>query len=180
MANSIRIHEETKPKKSSKAPSQSDVVCSICGKKQGQYTCPKCDLLYCSLDCYKSEKHQGCSESFYEENVKEELALDPGVDTEEKKRMLEVLDKYGEGATDEWKYQLPEDAKKKRKELEEQLANQEGEDEDEDISPEDLQELEKVVDQSSVEQLWGMLTEEEKAEFKKMLSSEELKIMTNM
>lgn len=100
------------------------------------------------------------------------------MDAEEKKRMLDVLDKYGEGAADEWKYELPDDAKKKRKELEEQLANQE--DEDEDISPEDLQELEKVVDQSSVEQLWEMLTEEEKAEFKKMLSSEELAIMTNM
>lgn len=178
MANSIRIHENQELPTPSKAPSQSDVVCSICMKKQGQYTCPKCDQLYCSLDCYKSEKHQNCSESFYEGNVKDELALDKGVDAEEKKRMLDVLDKYGEGAADEWKYELPDDAKKKRKELEEQLANQE--DEDEDISPEDLQELEKVVDQSSVEQLWEMLTEEEKAEFKKMLSSEELAIMTNM
>lgn len=31
--------------------------CSICEEKQANYKCPKCLIVYCSLLCYKSPKH---------------------------------------------------------------------------------------------------------------------------
>jgi hypothetical protein len=32
-------------------------LCQICEKEFQKYTCPQCQLLYCSLKCYKSEDH---------------------------------------------------------------------------------------------------------------------------
>lgn len=178
-SSNIRIHEEQdRLNSSSKAPSQEDVICAICQEKEGKYTCPKCDKLYCSLDCYKSMKHENCSEGFYKQNVKENLST--GTDLDEKKRMLDILDKFGDSgkgnnSNNEWKYEMPEDVKKKRKEIEDELcANIKDDGNDDELNKEDIEELEKVVDGSSVEELWGMLTEEEKMEFKKMIDTEGL------
>ena len=40
-------------------------VCPLCLKQPSKYTCPRCNTRYCSVDCYKSEKHRDCSEIFY-------------------------------------------------------------------------------------------------------------------
>ena len=40
-------------------------ACGVCHKVEGRYACPKCNLRYCSSDCYKSDRHGACSESFY-------------------------------------------------------------------------------------------------------------------
>ena len=40
-------------------------VCPLCLKQPSKYTCPRCNTRYCSVDCYKSEKHRDCSEMFY-------------------------------------------------------------------------------------------------------------------
>ncbi|ESX02729.1 hypothetical protein HPODL_05089 [Ogataea parapolymorpha DL-1] len=32
--------------------------CQICNEAPFKYKCPRCGLKYCSLKCYKSEKHQ--------------------------------------------------------------------------------------------------------------------------
>lgn len=45
----------------------SGLVCSVCEKNYYQYVCPRCNILYCSLSCYKSERHLSCSERFYEQ-----------------------------------------------------------------------------------------------------------------
>ena len=39
--------------------------CTICLKNTAKYTCPRCNVKYCELSCYRSEKHQRCSEAFY-------------------------------------------------------------------------------------------------------------------
>jgi hypothetical protein len=33
------------------------MLCNICNEKESKYTCPKCKFKYCSLVCFKSEKH---------------------------------------------------------------------------------------------------------------------------
>lgn len=33
------------------------MICDICLQKEAKYTCPKCSCKYCSLVCFKSEKH---------------------------------------------------------------------------------------------------------------------------
>ena len=48
------------------------VKCSVCQKKEGRYKCPKCLILYCSLECYKGHSKE-CTEKLYEDNVNEEM-----------------------------------------------------------------------------------------------------------
>ncbi|KAK6017055.1 ribosomal protein L21 [Ostertagia ostertagi] len=48
--------------------------CNFCStERREQYKCPRCNATYCSLRCYKCEKHSKCSEDFYKQCVKEEL-----------------------------------------------------------------------------------------------------------
>jgi len=48
-------------------------LCQICCKHYFKYTCPKCQMRYCSLTCYKSEAHADCSEGFYKAEFMEGL-----------------------------------------------------------------------------------------------------------
>lgn len=34
------------------------MICGICNEKEAKYKCPKCSVSYCSLVCFKSEKHK--------------------------------------------------------------------------------------------------------------------------
>ena len=47
--------------------------CEICFTNLFKYKCPKCNLNYCSMTCYKSEKHINCTEQFYRECCMSEL-----------------------------------------------------------------------------------------------------------
>uniref|UniRef100_A0A1D1XGW2 Zinc finger HIT domain-containing protein 2 n=1 Tax=Anthurium amnicola TaxID=1678845 RepID=A0A1D1XGW2_9ARAE len=78
------------------------IICRVCQKQFSQYTCPRCNTRYCSLQCY--QKHGlHCTESFMRENVMEEMSqMQP--DTETKRRMLEILNRMhleGEASNDE-------------------------------------------------------------------------------
>lgn len=42
-------------------------VCPMCLKCSAKYTCPRCNSPYCSVDCYRSDKHRDCSEGFYKD-----------------------------------------------------------------------------------------------------------------
>ena len=48
-------------------------ICLICLRNESRYSCPKCQIWYCSSECYKSERHQDCSEDFYKGLVEETL-----------------------------------------------------------------------------------------------------------
>jgi hypothetical protein len=77
-------------------------LCEICGEKPSAYTCPRCNLTYCSSVCYKDEsKHLECSESFYRDQVMSELKAislneDKELEKENKRKMLEILKKESE------------------------------------------------------------------------------------
>ncbi|VDK28137.1 unnamed protein product [Anisakis simplex] len=48
--------------------------CAFCSVLQENlYVCPRCQLNYCSLRCYRNEKHRECSEDFYRRCVETEL-----------------------------------------------------------------------------------------------------------
>lgn len=65
-----------------------------CVKEYGKYTCPKCDIPYCSLSCYK--KHgENCLETFYHENIVENLKSLKSTN-EEKVEMLNILKRVKE------------------------------------------------------------------------------------
>ncbi|VDM49965.1 unnamed protein product [Toxocara canis] len=48
--------------------------CAFCSQLGSSlYVCPRCQLNYCSLRCYRNEKHRECSEDFYRRCVENEL-----------------------------------------------------------------------------------------------------------
>ncbi|XP_072292821.1 zinc finger HIT domain-containing protein 2 [Eucyclogobius newberryi] len=71
--------------------SKSRAVCMLCSCKPSLYTCPRCNVPYCSLSCYKSPEHSVCSEDFYKESVLQELKEMGKTEEEGKKKMQEIL-----------------------------------------------------------------------------------------
>ncbi|XP_078447860.1 HIT-type Zinc finger family protein [Wolffia australiana] len=64
-------------------------ICLVCQKQFSQYTCPRCNTRYCSLNCY--QKHSiRCTESFMKENVMGEMRQ-MMQDSETKRKTLEML-----------------------------------------------------------------------------------------
>lgn len=59
------------------------------------YTCPRCGIGYCNVDCYKSEAHLECSESFYKQCIEDELKSQEK-DAEGRKKMIEILKRVHE------------------------------------------------------------------------------------
>ncbi|KAL4660006.1 zinc finger HIT domain-containing protein 2 [Arapaima gigas] len=66
-------------------------VCGLCLSKPLQYTCPRCNVPYCSLACYKSPTHSACSEEFYKESVFQELKSIGETDMDGRRQMQEIL-----------------------------------------------------------------------------------------
>lgn len=66
-------------------------VCMFCKCKPSCYTCPRCNLQYCSLSCYQSPDHSTCSEKFYKEAVLQELKDMGSTESEGRKKMQEIL-----------------------------------------------------------------------------------------
>lgn len=69
-------------------------TCEICKSSKALYKCPRCNISYCNLKCYQDQtKHINCSESFYQDQVTEELKNFKLDDTEERNRMVRILKK---------------------------------------------------------------------------------------
>lgn len=68
-------------------------TCKLCLKSSAKYTCPRCNVRYCSSECYKSKEHLECSELFYRNCVMEGLrSMD--ADDGERHRMAEMLKRF--------------------------------------------------------------------------------------
>ncbi|MBN3309428.1 ZNHI2 protein, partial [Amia calva] len=69
-------------------------LCGLCLSNPSLYTCPRCNVGYCGLACYRGEAHSGCSEEFYKECVYQQLRTlgrEGEVEEEGKRRMQEIL-----------------------------------------------------------------------------------------
>lgn len=46
-------------------------VCQVCRQCESRYKCPRCQLPYCSVACYKEHNTDGtsCTEAFYQDRV---------------------------------------------------------------------------------------------------------------
>lgn len=66
-------------------------ICMMCQSEPSCYTCPRCNLHYCSLACYRSPDHSVCSESFYKESVLKELKDMGTTEREGRKKMQDML-----------------------------------------------------------------------------------------
>ncbi|XP_061354774.1 uncharacterized protein LOC133299331 isoform X2 [Gastrolobium bilobum] len=82
----------TSDKSSSSSLNPAGIICHVCQKQFSQYTCPRCNSRYCSLQCYKSHSLR-CIESFMQENVVQELQqMQP--DEQTKHKMLDILKRF--------------------------------------------------------------------------------------
>lgn len=67
-------------------------LCEICRKQNGTYTCPRCNIAYCSLNCYRDQiKHLSCSEDFYQDQIITELKMCKLEENSDKTKMVEIL-----------------------------------------------------------------------------------------
>ncbi|KAM3606365.1 uncharacterized protein V6R79_014915 [Siganus canaliculatus] len=82
---------ETQDKEATVDTARKNGICMLCKCKPSCYTCPRCNLPYCGLACYQSPDHTTCSEEFYKESVLQELKDMGKTESEEKKKMQEML-----------------------------------------------------------------------------------------
>lgn len=75
--------------------------CGLCLSKPSCYTCPRCNVPYCGLACYRSQNHSSCSEEFYKESVLQELKSQGVSDEEGKSKMQEILLRLRQSAESE-------------------------------------------------------------------------------
>ncbi|KAL0818424.1 hypothetical protein ABMA28_008889 [Loxostege sticticalis] len=140
-------------------------ICGLCDEKSSKYCCPRCSVFYCSLDCYKSEKHLNCSESFYKDCVNEEL-VSYQADDESKRKMVEILKKMQNEDLGN-----PEDIEEMLKNIDEseEVGDDEGIDSDDDEGI-DLHDRIKDLNLDDPDALWNALTEDERNEFEALLN----------
>ena len=79
------------PPTSSSSSSSSAVrrLCLVCTRQKSKYTCPRCNVPYCSVDCYKQHGVQ-CTEQFFQQNVMDELKVQ-GQSEEDRRKMVQIL-----------------------------------------------------------------------------------------
>ncbi|XP_064649656.1 zinc finger HIT domain-containing protein 2-like [Lineus longissimus] len=123
-----------------------NTICKICYKELAKYTCPRCNVRYCSSDCYKSEGHAECSESFYKNCFMDGLQ-DCEASSDEKQKMMEMLQRVEN-------QDIPD------------MDDDDEEDEDEIPLEDRLQGLNLDMD---TDQVWEKLTEAERKEFQSMV-----------
>lgn len=170
--------------------------CGLCLSNPARYTCPRCNVPYCSLSCYRASAHMACSEQFYKDCVSQELRARGRAEDEDRVHMRNVLQRMQqvEGGLDTVMQELIENRggsinerdtetltrlaeiqmgsaeglKDKAQEiLQRQMSSEEDEaDEDEDL----VRKLSGLkVESLNEEELWTLLPEKEKQRFTQLL-----------
>lgn len=137
-------------------------MCELCNKQSRKYTCPRCGIGYCNRDCYKSNAHLECSESFYKQCVEEELkSQEP--DPEARKTMVAILKRAHE--------EQIEDILGTSDESDEEGTQLDSDDEEE---VPDLEKRLKDVNLDNADEIWSALTNSEKQEFQALIKNGEV------
>uniref|UniRef100_UPI00358E1AF3 zinc finger HIT domain-containing protein 2 n=1 Tax=Myxine glutinosa TaxID=7769 RepID=UPI00358E1AF3 len=128
-------------------------LCHLChGGVRATYTCPRCNIRYCSVGCYRAEAHSTCSEAFYRDCCLERLRdhRRPGPD----QKVLRGLQNVARSGDEYW-----------------DPGEQNG---DEDDAEQDEQTLEQRMEGLDLDRdsdrVWERLTEREKREFDGLIS----------
>lgn len=129
-------------------------ICS-CRKQFSNYVCPRCNLRYCSLACYKDLQHADCTESFYKDSVTAEIQ-NRELDKDSKNKMLEML-----------------------KRLEEENDSNDLMDDDNDDDDDQENELMNRfanidIENTDPDLIWGLLSDKERLDFEQVLKDLEI------
>lgn len=149
---------------------------SSCNKQKFKYTCPRCNIVYCSLDCYKSKEHLKCSEAFYKQCIQDELIANAGQadNKEDVRKIYDILRRIRENDAGIPTEDFDQDSLDSDDEAgdEEEHEDELGEGEHADDSDElDIAERLKDIDINDADEVWEHLTQEERNEFKKLVAS---------
>jgi len=123
-------------------------LCQFCLKSDAKYSCPRCNHPYCGLNCYRSLSHSQCSEAFYKDCVQSELSEFSDV-KRNREKTNEILQRAKMAAESDNLLLDSDD----EEDLSDRIAN---------------------IDFDNSEELWEVLTPEERQDFKKKLNSGEL------
>ncbi|XP_034485991.1 zinc finger HIT domain-containing protein 2 [Drosophila innubila] len=162
--------------------------CQFCKESAFKYSCPKCNALYCSVACYKSQSHLKCSEEFYKSCIQDELLSSATTTPESQQDMRKIYDILKRMRQSDAGFK-PEDFDADGldnpldSDDEGGLQGDEGEDEeeladdteqtfteeaDEDV---DIAARLKGIDINDADEVWSRLTTEEQQEFQKLIAS---------
>ncbi|KAF8813470.1 hypothetical protein BYT27DRAFT_7084750 [Phlegmacium glaucopus] len=72
------------------------VTCLCCRRQFAKYTCPTCNIPYCSLTCFRSQAHNRCSERFYKKEIETDIHAEPSKNAQERQKMMDLLKKFEE------------------------------------------------------------------------------------
>ncbi|CAK9823671.1 Zinc finger HIT domain-containing protein 2 [Anthophora retusa] len=140
-------------------------ICKLCNSLPRLYTCPRCDIGYCSVNCYKSDAHLECSESFYKQCVEDELKLQergPG----SRLKMIEILKRVHEQDLINMQALESDNEDEEEGEMsEEQLDS----DDEEDVP--DLENRLHNINLDNADEVWSALTDAEKQEFEALIKN---------
>lgn len=142
--------------------SNTDNICKLCNVRPCIYTCPRCEIKYCSSVCYKSEAHSECSESFYKQCVIDEIKSHEK-DTEGRKKMLEILKRVHEEDIKNMEALASDD------EIDDELKEELDSDDDNDIP--DLESRLHNINLDNADEVWSALTDAEKQEFEALIKN---------
>jgi hypothetical protein len=119
--------------------------CSTCQKNDFKYICPKCKIKYCSVECYK-QHNVDCTESFYKNQVEEDLKSTKVSEEEGKQFRRTLKDYYGRLQKDNSDFDISLTDEKK-KHLEDLLNKIENNTIDfgKDLTPEDWEDFNKFI-----------------------------------
>eukprot|EP00026_Physarum_polycephalum_P004990 Phypoly_transcript_05016.p1 GENE.Phypoly_transcript_05016~~Phypoly_transcript_05016.p1 ORF type:complete len:419 (+),score=72.43 Phypoly_transcript_05016:791-2047(+) len=125
-----------------------DKICLICKKQFSKYTCPKCNVGYCSLPCYKNHSNL-CTKNFYAENVEQLMKSQKATD-DEKLKMMMAIKKLEDNDVDIVAEMMKE-----------------GDSEDEDEEGDAMHKLQNMnLDEADTDTILSMLTPEQQEEFR--------------
>ncbi|KAJ2446665.1 Zinc finger HIT domain-containing protein 2, partial [Coemansia sp. RSA 2424] len=117
-----------------------------------------CTITYCSLGCYRDKKHEGCTESFYKEQVEEDMRARKADDAT-KLEMQRLVQRYNDYSTDD------------------QGELYGGSDSDQDSEEAELAERLNGIDlddETASTAIWSRLTEGERNEFLRLVNQQEV------
>ena len=122
------------------------MLCQVCLKINSKYSCPRCNISYCGLQCYRAPCHSQCSEEFYKDCVSQELQ-NQRTDSSDKTKTLEILRRVSDDFSNE---------------------NLDSDDED------DLNDRIANIDLDDADLVWQTLTAEERKDFQRKVENGEI------
>nr|CAH8833210.1 unnamed protein product [Trichobilharzia regenti] len=142
------------------------LICGLCMKKSA-YVCPRCGINYCSLNCYRDERHKNCSESFYQDCCIQSLRS-TFASQSERSSMTEIL-KRESSAMSEIPHLTDVDTKGNNEQISDE--DDESDNGDDDDIQKRFKDLNLNDDNISAEVIWSRLTLKEKRDFNRFIES---------